>query len=107
MADIKQKIEALKTRISGIDERMKQLLLQKKDLERQIREIEEQEILSVVRSNGADIETLNSDLALAKLLRENNLTREDILELVAPQTETHSEAKPYNSNSTSNGGTNL
>ena len=102
---VKQKVETLRNRISGIDERMKQLLMQKKDLEKQIREIEEQEILSVVRSNGTDIETLNNDLALAKLLRENNLTREDILELVAPEKEVKSSSAPLNVNS--NGGINL
>lgn len=85
MADTKQKIETLKIRISGIDEKMKQLLLQKKDIEKQIKEIEENEILSVVRSNGATFETLNDDLALAKILRENNLTKQDILELVSPK----------------------
>lgn len=82
---IKQKSEAIDARISDIDEKMKKLLLQKKDLEKQKKELEEQEILSVVRNNGATAETLNDDLALAKLLRENNLTKEDILELVAPQ----------------------
>ena len=82
---VKQKIETIDARISDIDEKMKKLLLQKKDLEKQKKEIEEQEILSVVRNNGATAETLGDDLALAKLLRENNLTKEDILELVAPQ----------------------
>lgn len=84
MPDTKQKIEAIKVRISGIDEKMKQLLLQKKDLEKQMKEIEENEILSVVRSNGATFETLSDDLALAKILRENNLTPQDILELLSP-----------------------
>lgn len=82
---VKQKADQITKRIAAIDEKMKQLLLQKKELEKQLRDMEEQEILSVVRNNGVNIETLNSDLALARLLRENNLTREDILELVSPQ----------------------
>ena len=60
-------------------------MLQKKDLLQQKKELEEQEILDVVRSNGASAESLNSDLELVRLLKDNNLTKEDILELVAPQ----------------------
>ncbi len=85
MSDIKSKLSSIDRKIAVIDEKMKQLMLQKKDLLQQKKELEEQEILDVVRSNGASAESLNSDLELVRLLKDNNLTKEDILELVAPQ----------------------
>lgn len=85
MADIKKKLEALKSRISECDEKMKKILLQKKEYERQLKELNEQEIVNAVKNNGIDdISTLNDDLALIKLLRENNLSKDDLLELIAP-----------------------
>lgn len=80
--EVTQKIEQLKSRIAEIDEKMKKLAMQKKDCERQIREYEEQHILSVVKTNGASIETIDSDFALVRLLKENNLTAQDIMELL-------------------------
>lgn len=85
MSNIKNKISSIDKKVAVIDEKMKQLMLQKKDLLQQKKELEEQEILDVVRSNGASAESLNSDLELVRLLKDNNLTKEDILELVAPQ----------------------
>lgn len=85
MSDIKSKLSSIDRKVAVIDEKMKQLMLQKKDLLQQKKELEEQEILDVVRSNGASAESLNSDLELVRLLKDNNLTKEDILELVAPQ----------------------
>ena len=81
MADFKTKIDNLNSRISECDERMKKALLQKKEYERQLKELREQEIVNAVKNNGIDIETLNDDLALIKFLKENNLSKEDILEM--------------------------
>lgn len=85
MADFKQKIEYIDTRINEIDEKMKKLLMQKKDYERQKKELQEQEILTAVKNNGITVETVNDDLALIRLLKASNLTKEDIMELVAPK----------------------
>lgn len=82
---VKEKLANIDKRVEAIDEKMKQLMLQKKDLLQQRKDIEEQEILSVVRSNGSSLDTIDSDMAIVKLLKDNNLTKEDILELVAPQ----------------------
>ena len=75
----------LRARIDSIDEKMKNLAIQKKECERQIREIEENDILSIVRENNVDIDTLGDDLALIKILKEANITKNDILELVTEQ----------------------
>lgn len=89
----KERIDMINARINGIDEKMKQLLLQKKDCEKQIKDIEEQEILKAVRGSGAKLDTLNDDLALVKILRENNLTKQDILELVSPSQASQAQTK--------------
>ena len=72
-----RKINAIQAKIKSIDEKMKSLLAQKKELEKQAQEIADQQ-------QEATIETLNDDLTLAKILRKNNLTQQDIMELLAP-----------------------
>ncbi len=88
MSDIKNKISSIEKKIVAIDEKMKQLMLQKKDLLQQKKELEEQEILDVVRSNGASAESLSGDLELVRLLKDNNLTKDDIMEMIAPSQNT-------------------
>lgn len=90
MSNIKDKLSSIDKKINSIDEKMKQLMLQKKELMQQRKDIEEQEILSVVRSNGSSLDTIDNDMALIRLLKENNLTKEDILELVTPLSGTSS-----------------
>lgn len=84
MADVGKKIDALTARISEIDNKMKKLAQQKRDLEKQLKELNEQEIIKAVKDNGIDVATLNDDLALVKLLRENNFSKEDLLDLISP-----------------------
>lgn len=79
-----RKIKAIQAKIESIDEKMKSLLIQKKELEKQAQEIADQEILNIVKHQNATIETLSDDLALAQILRKNNLTKQDIMELLAP-----------------------
>lgn len=86
MADIKQKIESINSRISDCDEKMKKILLQKKDFERQKKELQEQEIISAVKSNKIDIDTLRDDLAFVRLLQEHNFDKDDILSLISSDT---------------------
>ena len=84
MADVGKKINVLTSRISEIDDKMKKLAQQKKELEKQLRELNEQEIIKAVKDNDIDVATLNDDLALVKLLRENNFSKEDLLDLISP-----------------------
>ncbi|MEE1173380.1 MAG: hypothetical protein U0K87_13620 [Ruminococcus sp.] len=84
MADVGKKINVLTSRISEIDDKMKKLAQQKKEFEKQLKELNEQEIVKAVKDNGIDVATLNDDLALIKLLRDNNLSKEDLLDLISP-----------------------
>lgn len=78
----KTKIENLTRKVEQIDEKMKSLLAQKKDCERQIKNLEQEEFMFIIQSNGCTIATLSDDLKLAKLLKENDITQKDILELI-------------------------
>lgn len=84
MADVGKKTKVLEARIAECDEKMKKLAQQKRELEKQLKELNEQEIVKAVKDNGIDVATLNDDLALVKLLRENNLSKEDLLDLISP-----------------------
>lgn len=84
MADVGKKIAVLTAQISEIDKKMRKLAQQKRDYEKQLRELNEQEIIKAVKDNGIDVATLNDDLALVKLLRENNFSKEDLLDLISP-----------------------
>lgn len=85
MSDIKNKVLSIDKKVAAIDDKMKQLMLQKKEILQQKKELEEQEILDVVRNNGASASSVNNALELVKLLKDNNLTKDDILELIYPQ----------------------
>lgn len=82
MTDNQQKIQMLKTKVDSINQKLKNLSTQKKEYEKQIKELEEQDFLSVIRDNGCTVPTLRDDLALARILRDNNLTQNDVLELL-------------------------
>ncbi len=84
MADVGKKIDVLTARISEIDDKMKKLAQQRREFEKQLRELNEQEIIKAVKDNGIEVATLNDDLALVKLLRENNFSKEDLLDLISP-----------------------
>lgn len=89
MADTQKKIQRLNERISECDEKMKQVLAQKKEYERMRNELQEQEIINAVKSNGISIENLNDGLALIKLFQEHNFSKNDIMELLSTNSSTN------------------
>lgn len=82
MTDNQQKIQMLKTKVDSINQKLKNLSVQKKECEKQIKELEEQDFLNIIRDNGCTVPTLRDDLTLARILRDNNLTQNDVLELL-------------------------
>lgn len=82
MAYNQNKVDVLKLKLESINKKIKSLTSQKKDLEKQIKDIEEREFINIIRKNGCTVPTLTDDLALAQLLRENNLTQNDVMELI-------------------------
>lgn len=82
MAYNQNKIDANKIKLESINKKIKTLSAQKKALERQIKDMEDREIINVVRQSGCTVPTLTDDLALAHILRQNNLTQKDVIELI-------------------------
>lgn len=54
----------------------------KKSLEKQISELEEKEFMTIIKANNCTVSTLNEDLKIIKLLKENNLTEQDIIDII-------------------------
>lgn len=82
MAYNQEKIDAYKLKLDIINKKIKTLNAQKNKLEKQIRDMEDREIINVVRQNECTVPTLANDLALAHILRQNNLTQADVIELI-------------------------
>lgn len=53
-----------------------------KSLEKQISELEEKEFMTIIKANNCTVSTLNEDLKIIKLLKENNLTEQDIIDII-------------------------
>lgn len=58
------------------------LIAKKKSLEKQISELEEKEFMTIIKANNCTVSTLNEDLKIIKLLKENNLTEQDIIDII-------------------------
>lgn len=82
MAYNQEKIDTYSAKLESINKKIKTLTAQKKELEKQIKEMEDREIISAVRKCGCKIPTLVDDLTLANILRQNNLTQNDIINLI-------------------------
>lgn len=82
MAYNQQKIDINKAKLESLNKKIKALTIQKKELEKQIKDMEDREFISIVRQNGCTVPTLTDDLALAHILRQNNLSQKDVIELI-------------------------
>ena len=82
MTDIHQRICAVSKEIEKTDNRIDYLTQKRKKLEIRKKALENEELLEIIRTNGANVTTLSDDLLLGKLIRENNITANDIIEMV-------------------------
>lgn len=82
MAFNQQKLDAYKAKLKGINDKIKTLSAQKKELEKQITDMENREFISIIRENGCTVPSLADDLALVQILKQNNLTQNDVIELI-------------------------
>ena len=74
MTDIHQRICAVSKEIEKTDNRIDYLTQKRKKLEIRKKTLENEELLEIIRTNGANVTTLSDDLLLGKLIRENNIT---------------------------------
>ena len=77
-----QKLDTLRQSLNALTEKINSLIAKKKSLEKQISELEEKEFMTIIKANNCTVSTLNEDLKIIKLLKENNLTEQDIIVIV-------------------------
>ena len=85
MTDTHKRLITTISEIENIDKRIVYLTEKRKKLMDKRKKLEEEELLEVVRHNGADVNMLNDDLSLGKLLRENNISTDDIMDFIINQ----------------------
>lgn len=72
----------MKASLDSLTKKINALNTKKKAIEKQIKDIEEREFMSIIRANDCTVVSLNDDLALVKLIKDNNLTQQDVIELI-------------------------
>ena len=77
-----QKLDTLRQSLNALTEKINSLIAKKKSLEKQISELEEIEFMTIIKANNCTVSTLNEDLKIIKLLKENNLTEQDIIDII-------------------------
>lgn len=77
-----QKLDTLRQSLNALTEKINSLIAKKKSLEKQIGELEEKEFMTIIKANNCTVSTLNEDLKIIKLLKENNLTEQDIIDII-------------------------
>lgn len=76
-----QKLDTLRQSLNALTENQF-IDCKKKSLEKQISELEEKEFMTIIKANNCTVSTLNEDLKIIKLLKENNLTEQDIIDII-------------------------
>ena len=67
-----QKLDTLRQSLNALTEKINSL----------ISELEEKEFMTIIKANNCTVSTLNEDLKIIKLLKENNLTEQDIIDII-------------------------
>lgn len=80
-----KKLVKLNERVTEIDRSIKNLTNEKKEILKQIDELKQLEKFDYVKSQNVSLEQLTADLELGKLLRANNISRNDIIEFFVPK----------------------
>lgn len=73
-----KKLAKLRSKVEAIDQRMKADLACKRDYQRQIAEIEEEEKMNMVRSTKATPTQFRSDIEMGSFLREHGISMADL-----------------------------
>jgi hypothetical protein len=77
------KISVLKSKSENLDTKIKGLQSQKKKYDKEIKELEQQLFMSIIRENNYTIPTLENDIELLKVLKNNNIsTQQDVFEML-------------------------
>lgn len=88
---IRLKIDKAKQKLPEIDEKIKSLQQEKRDLIKQIKQLEDEEFYTFCKGLDVSMEELNSDVEIGKVIRNSGLTKEDIESLISIREETENE----------------
>lgn len=80
----RKKLDRLRGKADELQRRIQQDTQDRKALLRQISEIENAEIFSIIRKNGLPLEVVIGDLEFGQQMRAFGVTQEDIKELFTP-----------------------
>ena len=78
-------------KLNDTDEKIKILQQEKRDLTKQLKQLDEEEFYDFVKGLDVSMEELNSDVELGKLIRNSGLTKEDIKSLISNKEEHENE----------------
>lgn len=78
-------------KLNDTDEKIKILQQEKRDLTKQLKQLDEEEFYDFVKGLDVSMEELNSDVELGKLIRNSGLTKEDIQSLISNKEEHENE----------------
>lgn len=84
-ANIEKKIGRIKERISEIDKRIKELEAAKRDFEKQISELQNEEMMYYVRNSNLTIEEIADALEFGRLMKQSGTSKEDVADLLGVQ----------------------
>lgn len=76
------KLEVLKSTLDSLNDKINSLMVKKRTVEKQIKETEEKEFMQIIRDNNYTVVDLSNDIKLIKVIKENNLSQQDLLELL-------------------------
>lgn len=78
------KIDNLKNKSEVLDSKIKKLQQQKRKIDKEIKEFEQQVYMNIIDDNHYTIPTLQDDLQLIKILKDNNITtQQDVLDMLS------------------------
>lgn len=78
------RIDNLNKKTEILDSKIKNLQLQKRKIDKEIKDLEQQLYMSIINDNHYTVPTLESDLQLIKILKDNNITtQQDVLDMLS------------------------
>lgn len=76
------KLDSLKATLDSLNEKINSLMAKKRTVEKQIKDTEEKEFMQIIRNNNYTVVDLSNDIKLIKVIKENNLSQQDLLEFL-------------------------
>lgn len=79
---LKNKISRLKKQISDTDEKISKLQEIRKDYERQVKELQDDVIMSIVRDSNLSVDEIADAISFGRLMKESGTSKDDVTDLL-------------------------